>query len=55
VALERLQRRVPVSLHFWFQCNPIWDTSLELPSNYTISWSKDESRAIQLQGCLFNR
>jgi hypothetical protein len=46
MALERLQRRVPVSLHFWFQCNPVWDTSLEVPSDNTIFRREDESREI---------
>jgi hypothetical protein len=37
VALERLERRAPVCLHFWSELNPIWDTPLKIPSNNAIS------------------
>ena len=41
-ALERLLRRVTVCLHLWLQLNPIWNTTLKVPSISVLSL--DEKR-----------
>jgi hypothetical protein len=42
MALERLQRCVPIFLYFWFHFNPRWDILLKLTPNNTLLWRKNK-------------